>query len=57
MSSAFKNVLMHCSVCVFAEVALVYPLAASRHEGAAFSIAVLKKKESLCIFECSLYII
>ena len=44
MSSAFKNVLMHCSVCVFAEVALVYPLAASRHEGAAFIIAVFKKK-------------
>ena len=35
---------MHCSLCVFAEVALVYPLAASRHEGAAFSIAVFKKK-------------
>ena len=43
MSSAFQTVLMHCSVCVFAEVALVYPLAASRHEGAAFSIAVFRK--------------
>ena len=33
-------------MCVFAEVALVYPLAASRHEGAAFSIAVFKKKKA-----------
>ena len=43
MSSAFKNVLIHCSVCVFAEVALVYPLAAFRHEGAAFRIAAFRK--------------
>ena len=47
MSSAFQTVLMHCSVCVFAEVALVYPLAAFRHEGAAFSIAVFRKASFL----------